>query len=90
MIVLVKGGSRRRISYYSNCESRQTAFDAAETGKFPECCTKRCRDNSFTSVVPASTEYWIAVQSLTDESISEEMPHFTQISREIPLMLTAR
>ena len=27
-------GSRRRISYYSNCESRQTAFDAAETGEF--------------------------------------------------------
>ena len=73
MIVLVKGGSRRRISYYSNCESRQTMFDAAETGKFQ-------------SVARSG----IAVQSLTDESISEEMPYFTQISREIPLMLTAR
>ena len=45
---------------------------------------------NFASVVPASTEYWIAVQALTDESISEETPHFTQISPEIPLTLPAR
>ena len=63
----------RGFSYNGNCESEWTAFDAAETG-VPECRTKCCRDNSFTSVVPASTEYWIAVQTFTDESISEEMP----------------
>ena len=30
------------------------------------------------------------MQTLTDESISEEMPYFTQTSPEIPLTLTAR
>ena len=30
-------------------------------------CTKYCQDNSFISVVPASTEYQLAVQALTDE-----------------------
>ena len=31
---LQRCGSGRRISYYSNCEPRQTAFDAAETAEF--------------------------------------------------------
>ena len=44
-----------------------TAFHAFEAGQFPECCTRCCRDNSFTSVVPASIEYQPAVQALTDE-----------------------
>ena len=32
-----------------------------------DSCTKCCQDNSFTSVVPANTEYQVAVQALTDE-----------------------
>ena len=34
----------------------------------------------FTSVVPASTEYWIAVQTVADEPISEETPYFTDLT----------
>ena len=32
------------------------------------------------SVVPASAESWIAVQALTDESVSDEAPYFTGLT----------
>ena len=41
---------------------------------------KRYHDNSFTSVVPTSTEYWVAVQALTDDSVSAETPYFTDLT----------
>ena len=66
-----------------DAESRTTA--TASRDRLP--LTRRKQESSrvlhevlskqkFASVVPASTEYWIAVQTLSDESISEEMPYF--------------
>ena len=40
-LVLVNGVEVwRGFSHYGNCETGLTAFDAAEAGQFPECCTK--------------------------------------------------
>uniref|UniRef100_A0A7S1AY12 Apple domain-containing protein n=1 Tax=Noctiluca scintillans TaxID=2966 RepID=A0A7S1AY12_NOCSC len=81
LVVLVNGVEVwRGFSYYGNCESGWTAFDAAEAEQFSECCTKCYQDISFTSVVPASGEYWIAVQALTDESVSDEAVYFTGLT----------
>ena len=81
MAVLISGAEVwRGFSYFGGCESRRTAFDAAEARWVPECCTKCYQDNSFTSVVPASAEYWIAVQVLTDESVSVETPYCTDLT----------
>ena len=67
-------------SYYGDRESGWTAFDAAEAGEFPECCTWCYQHVNFTAIVPASTEYHKAVQALTDESVSDETPHFTSLT----------
>ena len=86
-----------------NCGTRSGILRTAaplESGQLRrESCTKCYQDNSFTAVVPATSEHWIAVQTLTDESISEETPCFTDLTvtgdpawceGEIPLTLSTR
>ena len=59
------------------CTNHQPSLWRAQSQLFLNICSgsragfSKCyRDNSFASVVPASTEHWITVQTFTDESVS--------------------
>ena len=68
----------RGFSYYGTCESEWAAVDAAEAGQFPECCTRCYQDYNFRRA--SKHRVRIAVQTLIDESVSDETPNFTDLT----------